>query len=227
MSDADDLYLVEPQQFVAARNELVKRLKASGDKAEAAAVAKLRRPAPQAWALNLVAREQPALVDGALAAGAALREATEAAVGGDAARLRAATADERAATDAVVDAAAAKLGPKGADSRPRLAAMLRAAVLDDTVAGELRRGVLVDVHSKDDAGFGFGFAVEAEPDTEAAARQAREAREARARRIAELEREAERLAEAAAAAEAAAGDARRRADDARDALDAAREEDRG
>ena len=57
----DALYAVRPEEFVAARAALVKELKADGQKAEAAQVAKRRRPSVVAWALNQVAREQPKL----------------------------------------------------------------------------------------------------------------------------------------------------------------------
>ncbi len=40
----DPLYAGRPEEFVAARNALAKALRASGDKAAAAEVAKLRRP---------------------------------------------------------------------------------------------------------------------------------------------------------------------------------------
>jgi hypothetical protein len=249
MSDADDLYLVEPKQFVEARNALAKRLRAEGDKAEAARVAKLRRPSPAAWALDVVAREDAALLDAALAAGAELRRASDKAVGGDPGGLREATAKERKATDAVVDAAARRLGStRGAAARPELAATLRAAVLDDAVADDLRRGVLVDTHES--AGFGFGLDLEPGPaaprraktatkptprtkahgddaaekaaraaEAEAAA-AAKEAK-ARAARIAKLEKEVARLEARAERAQAEADEARARADEARRALDEA------
>lgn len=153
VKDAEDLYTVAPEEFIGARNELVRRLRAEKQRDEAAAVAKLRKPSATAWALNQVARSQPALIEDALAAGAQLRKATDAAVGGDAAGLRKAASAERAASDSVVDAAVGVLGKQA--SRPQLASTLRAAVLDEAVADELRRGVLTGDH--DAPGFGFGF----------------------------------------------------------------------
>jgi hypothetical protein len=153
--EADDLYGLDPTEFTAARNALAKRLKAEGRKEHAAAVAQLRRPTAAAWALDRVARDQPGLVAEALEAGARLREATDAAVAGDPGALREAAAADRAASDAVVDAAAAHLGARGQASRAQLADNLRAAVLDDGIADEVRRGVLAVDHGP--AGFGFGF----------------------------------------------------------------------
>jgi hypothetical protein len=154
VNDPDDLYALDPADFVAARDQLAKRLRAEKQKDEASAVAKLRRPTPTAWALNRVARDQPDLVQAALDAGHRLRDATEAAVGGQRDELRAAMAEEQGTSRKVVDAAARHLGARAAGLTQRVAGTLRAAVLDDTVADELRRGVLATEH--DASGFGFG-----------------------------------------------------------------------
>jgi len=58
----NELYQVQPSEFVRARNALVARLRKAGRTAEAADVARLRRPTPVIWALNRVAHEQPAEV---------------------------------------------------------------------------------------------------------------------------------------------------------------------
>jgi hypothetical protein len=55
----DPLYAGPPEEFVAARDALAKRLRADGDRATAAEVAKLRRPTATAAALNQVARTVP------------------------------------------------------------------------------------------------------------------------------------------------------------------------
>lgn len=155
--DVSGLYTVDPDDFVAARNALVRRLRAGGDKAEAAEVAKMRRPPPSAWALNHVARSHPDLIERLGEAGAALRSATERAMGGDASSLRAARSAERAAVDAIVDQAADLLqrgGRPGTEvTRQRMAATLRAAVVDDSIAEDLRHGTLTADH--DAPGFGM------------------------------------------------------------------------
>lgn len=248
---ADDLYRLDPGEFVAARDALARRLRADGQRDLAARVAKLRRPSAAAWALNKAAREHPDLLDAALRAGRELRDATEAALGGDASGLRAASAAERSASDRLIGAAASYLGGGGAQQR--LAGTLRAAVIDDQVADELRRGVLSTDHESPAFGFATGVELGPPPDRaprdkaavavtgraavkrtdakqDAAARKAaeREAAEER-RRVAErrrdlarLERTAERLARAADAAEAAAVDARATADAAERELEEAR-----
>ena len=152
-----ELYGLDPDQFTAARNALAKQLRTDGDKAEAALVAKLRRPPATAWALNRVVRERPGVVDAVLDAGADLRVATESALEGDASRLRTAQAWERRAVDNAASAAAAVLtaaGHGGGDAaRQRMAGTLRAAMVDADVAAALRAGVLDD--DRDASGFGL------------------------------------------------------------------------
>lgn len=153
-----DLYAVEPSHFVSARDGLVKRLRADGRRDEAALVAKLRRPPATAWALNRVARTQPDLVEAVLDAGAGLRAATEAALGGDASGLRAAQARERRAADVVAGAGIAHLVAAGRiagdDARRRMMATLRAAAVDPDAAARLVAGVLDD--DREAPGFAVG-----------------------------------------------------------------------
>ena len=138
----DPLFEGRPDAFVAARNALAKDLRAAGDKAAAAEVAKLRRPTPTAYALNQLARHQPDLLAAALEARAALRDATEGVGRGEDADLREATAADRAATRAVVAAARDVLGAEDAGLAQRVTGTLLAAVLDDQVGAALRAGRL-------------------------------------------------------------------------------------
>lgn len=151
-NEGDDLYGLDPAGFIAARNALVKQLKVSGQREQAATVAALRRPPATAWALNQVARTEPTLVDDALAAGALLRRATDAALAGDVDGLRDASVAERSASAGLVDAAADLLGVGGQQAKARMAATVRAAVLDEVVADELRRGVLSADHDRSGLG---------------------------------------------------------------------------
>jgi hypothetical protein len=149
----DDLYALEPAAFVAARDALARRLRRDGARDDAALVAKLRRPTPTAWALNQVARQDPPAVVAAIDAGARLRAASSAAVGGARDGLRGAAAEDRAATAAVVDAAAGHLPAATPDVRAKLAATVRVATLDAGVADQLRRGVLSADHETPGVGF--------------------------------------------------------------------------
>ncbi|MFL6204075.1 MAG: hypothetical protein ACJ739_01870 [Acidimicrobiales bacterium] len=149
------LYALDPADFTAARDALVRELKADGAKDAAAEIGKLRRPSVGAHALNQVAREHPELIDDALDAGVALREASRAAAEGDAGALRDATAAERAAGQAVAKAARRHLGSRGDALVPAILATLRAAALDQEVADDVRNGTLTREHEQ--AGFGFGL----------------------------------------------------------------------
>jgi hypothetical protein len=79
----DELYGLDPNDFVAARNDLVKRLKKEGDKALAADVAKLKRPTPAAWAVNQLARSHRDDIEELVRLGEVLRDAQDRALAGD------------------------------------------------------------------------------------------------------------------------------------------------
>lgn len=142
VDERDALYALDPSEFVAARDQLVRAMKADGRRNEAEEVARLRRPSASAGALNQVAREQPEVVAEAVAAGRRLRNATGAAMDGDASQLRGASAAQRQAADALVGAALRRLGGGGPAVRQKLAATVHAAVVDDEVAEALTRGTL-------------------------------------------------------------------------------------
>jgi hypothetical protein len=213
--DARALYQLPPEEFTAARDALVKRLRKAGEREKADEIRRLRRPNAPAWALNQVAQGDPGLIEDVLAAGRELQEAMEV---GDGGRLREAERLTRRASDSVVDQAERILAGAGQsiseDSRARMTATLRAAILDPDVAERLRLGTLErDVEL---AGFGMDLASGAaaspwprpsaprpkrtQEDKERLEREREEqrrreeARRAARARLNELENEAERLA---------------------------------
>lgn len=211
----DELFSLPLEEFTAARNQLAKELSAAGDKDGAAAVKALKKPSRAAWAVNQAARARPDDVDSLLAAGAGLRAAQDAALRGDASRLRAAG---RALADAV-QALAGHAPPVSAAVRDDITATLRAAAVDEAGGALLRRGVLVT--DLEPAGFGLEGA-ELPPDIE---RRVREPEGPDPHLLAEAERadaRAARLLEAAASAETRAREARLAADQAVADAEAAR-----
>lgn len=164
MADLDRLYGLPLEQFTPARDAAAKEIRKAGDRETAAAVAKLPKPTPAAWTANQVAREQPELIEQMLAAGAALREAQEAAVsGGGGQGLREATLAERAAVEAVMTAAAAYRPAGRSLSRAmadRLRVTLHAAAGDEAIREALAAGRLVD---EAQAGGAWPFALEPAP----------------------------------------------------------------
>ena len=69
------LYAVPPEEFMAERKRLVAAEKAGGDPAVAKEIGTLRKPSLAAWAVNLLAREAPDLVDGLADLGGRMRAA--------------------------------------------------------------------------------------------------------------------------------------------------------
>ena len=144
------LYAGVPDGFVAARNALVKRLKAEKRAGEAATIGKLRRPSRVAWALNAAVAGDPGL-------GERVREAVDGLDGAD--DVRAANAALREASDALVSAArdAAREGGHALERGDLMPAAL-AVVGDPEALDDLLAVRLEDVPSG--GGFGaFGFGV--------------------------------------------------------------------
>lgn len=137
--EVDRLYELPPREFVAARDELSKRLRAT-DRDAADRVRSLTRPTKAAWALNLVAREAADDVAELLAAGAAVREAQEQAMSGaQDADLRSADHRRDEVVRRLVEAAVAHAGDGHRDA---IEATLRAASVDAEVGEELAVGRL-------------------------------------------------------------------------------------
>jgi hypothetical protein len=161
----DELFGLAPEEFVAARDELARRLRREGDAEAARLVKAMRRPPLSAWAVNQLARGQEKALDQLLAAGERLRAAhREALAGGDAAELRAAARAEREAVAGLVAAALARLregGHPATDAtRDRVAATLHAAAASPEAADLVRHGRLTA--DLDPSGFGTAPDDEAE-----------------------------------------------------------------
>jgi len=153
----DELFGLAPDAFVAARDELARRLRREGDAEAARRVKALRRPPLSAWAVNRLARDRGPGLDALLAAGERLRAAHDAALAGEgAAELRAAARDEREAVAGLVQAALEllrKAGHPATDTtRERVAATLHAAAASPEAADLVRHGRLTA--DLDPSGFG-------------------------------------------------------------------------
>ena len=109
-----ELYATPPPDFVAARNDLVKGLRREKRRDEATALAALRRPGWDDWALNAVAAADVAVVEGFASAAAEVREAQAAAIEGrDGPDMREALTDLRERSAELVRRAEAALGDVG------------------------------------------------------------------------------------------------------------------
>jgi hypothetical protein len=137
----DELYGVDPEDFVAERKRLARELKDAGDSAAADAVAKTRKPTVAAWALNQLARKQRRDVDLLLDAGHRLRQAQEGVVGGaDRAAFEQAQKTEREALRRLTQQASELLGGASSQALSQIGSTLRTAAVSEEGRELLARG---------------------------------------------------------------------------------------
>ena len=139
---ADDLYGVPPAEFIAQRTARAKDL--ADDKPLAARVKELRKPAPAAWVVNLLARERRNELEHLLALGVGLRAAQEALDRGEITRLAKerrtlVTALAREGAQLALDAGH-RVPPAAVDA---VASTLDAGLADPEAADAIRTGRLL------------------------------------------------------------------------------------
>jgi hypothetical protein len=224
--EVDGLYALDPSEFIAARDQLARRLKAEGRTEETAEVRALRRPTVGAWAANQVARQQPEEVQELLAAGAELRQAQRKVLSGvKGGGFRDAMDRRRKAVAALVKLAEEVLREAGKGSASTVDALqptFEAASVDQEAGEQLKAGRL-DRELAAPSGFGgvSGLEVVATPRETPKARGkkkeeedegVRAEQEAARREARELERQAAEARRAAIRARAAATRAEERAE---------------
>jgi hypothetical protein len=134
----DDLAAVPPEEFVAARDELAKRLKAEGDAAAAAEVKKLRKPTVAQWITQQTRRRHADEIDALRAASADVAAAQEAAItSGDRNTLTAATTKRREALNAVGQAVDQVLADHGRPAQYREEVL---SAIESDVTAEIASG---------------------------------------------------------------------------------------
>ena len=142
----DELYGLDPNDFVAGRNELVRRLRKAGDRERAAEVAKLRRPSPAAWAVNQLVRRHRAELEELVGLGEVLRSAQDRALAGEeSGDLRQAARARRDAVARLADHAERILAERGGAPGAHageVVATLEAASLDEEAAAAVLAGRL-------------------------------------------------------------------------------------
>ena len=149
----DELYAVPPEHFTVRRDELARAARTAGERARAAEIAALRRPAVSAWLVNALVRKRRQIVEGLLELGAALRDA-ESELAGDALRELSARRNEVVAAlvhQAVELGRSAGVRVSSA-AEQEVQATLQAALARPAVAEAVRAGRLVQPASY--AGFG-------------------------------------------------------------------------
>jgi hypothetical protein len=153
----DDLYALDPNDFVAGRNDLAKALRKAGDRRQADEVAKLRRPTPAAWAVNQLVRRHRPEVEELVRRGEALRAAQDDALaGGEPGDLRQAGRARRDAVAGLAERAEELLTARGGTAGAHageVTATLEAASLDAGAAAEVLGGRLA-AELRPPSGFG-------------------------------------------------------------------------
>lgn len=200
----DRLYGLPLDEFTAARNELAKGLRASGDRDGAEEVRTLEKPSLPAWVANQLARQHQREVRALLDAVDDLRAAQERALGGAGADdVRSAQEAERTALRALGEGARELLrsvGRRSPGTVERVVTTLRAAAADPEARPLLEQGRLT--HEVASSGFPELAAVApAHPapkrrKTDQAAEARKQARE-RAKRLQAEVRELRRAVQAA------------------------------
>ena len=200
--EPEDLADVPPEEFVAARDELAKRLKADGKATEAAEVKKLRKPTVTRWVADQVRRHHAEDVESLRTALSNVAAAQETAITrGERGALAEATAQRRDAMTALRNAVDEVLA---ADERP--------AHHRDEVLGAIEADVTADVASGGTFGLRDDLEVPERPAKEPARRdRVAERREAQARAAIEAaEARVARAREELESAEAALAELRER-----------------
>ena len=200
--EPEDLADVPPEEFVAARDELAKRLKADGKATEAAEVKKLRKPTVTRWVADQVRRHHAEDVESLRTALSNVAAAQETAITrGERGALAEATAQRRDAMTALRSAVDEVLA---ADERP--------AHHRDEVLGAIEADVTAEVASGGTFGLRDDLEVPERPAKEPARRdRVAERREAQARAAIEAaEARVARAREELESAEAALAELRER-----------------
>jgi hypothetical protein len=228
------LYGLPPEEFIAARDQLRRRLRQEGDREGAERVRGLRRPTVAAWAVNQVARDRPELVQALQAAGDRLRQAQRRAVSGlRDSGLRAAAAERRTLLEQLVKVATGVLEQAGRAAEPHrdaIAASFEAASVDADAASAVRGGTLghelaVPSGFGDVGGLELVPAMPPAPEPEPEPRRGRAARSSRrGRELEAVRHHIEDLRRQARESASAAAEARQAADRAEEEADAADKE---
>jgi hypothetical protein len=142
----DDLYALPLERFTPERDALAKELAAAGDRDGAARVKAVRKPLVAAWAVNVLAREDPGGIRELLELGDTLRSAHRRAVsGGDVEPFREATDERRRLVRDLTrraEAIVARVGGATGSAADAIADTLEAATVDEQTGELVRAGRL-------------------------------------------------------------------------------------
>lgn len=230
---SDDLYGLDPSDFVAARTRYAAQAREQGDRELTAAIGRLRKPTVSAWMVNLLARERGDELAALLDIGAALRSAQRRLSGRELRTLSAQRRQVVAALERDAGRLAAERGRNVSDTALReVGRTLNAALADPEVGERVRRGrleAIVDADAFDLAAVPLVAVPDpdrraAEPEPADEPEQRKDERTDKARAEAEEAARRAALAEARDAANRALDTARAEAEDAERELNGCDEE---
>jgi hypothetical protein len=143
--EAEKLLAANPDDFVAERERLARKLRDEDRLDDAAVVAGLRKPPVVVFAVNRAARDRPAAARDAAKAALRVRKTQ---VGNQPDTFKQALADLDGALDLLAEVAVAHVAPRGKQPtdamRRRVRDLLRSAVADDDARVALARGALTE-----------------------------------------------------------------------------------
>jgi len=195
----DQLYLLPPHAFTAARETEVAQAKEIGDRDLAKELAALKRPSIAGWLVNLVALGRPDLVTALIELGHRMRTATA---------MRDLSAQRRRQTDEIISALRGLVADAGEPAPTpallsQVTSTLAAAMADDEAAEMVRTGRVLKPLAPSGLGPTGGAAIASAPARAGAAAPPKDDHAARERAALRLDRARAALAEAADAHEAA------------------------
>ncbi len=205
------LYSRPPEEFVTARDELVRQLRAAGDKEGADRVRGLRRPSPALWAVNQLAVSEPGAFAALLQAAEGLRSAQGRLLAGEAhVELNRSAQAHRDAVAELAEAGRRLLENEGRSASPAMVERIRRTLHSASLLEEAR-GLLEEGRLTGEVPVtGFGLETESHERVEP--------RRRRAESSAEAERRRHERAQARRSAQQALEDAERRRETAQQRL---------
>jgi len=149
----DELFSIDPDEFMKRRAELAAAAKSSGDAPAGKQITALRKPTRSAFTVNQLARAEPDLIAELVELGEQLRSAEKSV---DPKQIRDLTRQRRRLVDALTRRAFEVVDESSPSSaiRDEVVSTLTAALADEDVAEQVADGVLVKPARWE--GFGFG-----------------------------------------------------------------------
>jgi len=151
----DELYSIDPEEFMERRAALATSAKKAGDTPTAKQITVLRKPTRSAYTVNRLSREDPDAVSELFDLAAQLRDAERSV---DAAQIRDLTRRRRRLLDELAKRAFDVIGERSPSSalRDEVVSTLTAALADEEVAEQIDTGTLVRPAKWEGFAFGSG-----------------------------------------------------------------------